>query len=844
MSEIKNNNTSTDATVKQRLVAFFKNRQTVGFFISMAIMAIIALAFFSPDAMQGHVLQQHDMMQGAANGQEIKAYKEASGIDSYWTNSLFSGMPTFQISPTYESNALMRWVNTLYGLGLPSPSNLLFMMMFGFFILLISLRVKWYVALFGAIAYGFSSYFVIIIGAGHIWKFITLAYIPPTIAGIILCYRGRLLLGGSMAAIFAMMQLDANHPQMTYYFLFVIVGIAIAYLIIALRRHGVRSWTAATGVLVIAAALAFAANLPSLYNTYAYSKLTMRGGHSELAKPSADGNTTSHGLDKDYITAWSYGIDETMTLLIPNVKGGATIKPEKGQSKFLSLYDTPSAERARVSREISADDAAALSQFPQYFGDQPMTNGPVYVGALVFALFLLGCAIVRGPLKWTLLILTIISITLSWGKNFMGLTYLMIDHFPFYNKFRTVASILVIAEFTMPLIAALALKKLTETTDAWNVYRRPFLWSFGITILLCAIGILFPDFYGSFLSRQETEAYSAAFSQFPTVFAAVEKVRMSLVSSDALRSLIVAVFAAGFLFFVMKRRLKPAIGIAIVTIITLIDLYSIDKRYVDHDSFTSAPVVNTDKMFPLRDVDRAILQDTSMNYRVADLQHMGEAWPSFHHKTIGGYHAAKLTRYQDILDNLSQQKCDMLNARYIIDTDTTVAINPGAMGNAWLVDKITYVDGADAEMALIDSLSIAGEAVADRQFADMLGNSSPKTVGDTIFETSYAPNRLTYHVNSARGGVAVFSEVFFPWGWKADIDGKPTDIGRVNYILRAIKIPAGSHSITMAFDPDSLHTNVNIARIAIIIIYLSLLAAIVLAVIGKFQPYIPNYEEI
>ena len=831
-------------TVKRRLLAFIKDKQTIGFFISMAIMALIAIAFFAPDAMQGHVLQQHDMQQGAANGQEIQAYKQATGIDSYWTNSLFSGMPTFQISPTYASNSLMRWVNTLYGLGLPSPSNLLFMMMFGFFILLMSMRVKWPVALFGAIAYGFSSYFIIIIGAGHIWKFITLAYIPPTIAGIILCYRGQRLLGGSLAALFAMMQLDANHPQMTYYFMFVIVGLAIAYLIIALRRKAVKGWAISTGVLIVAASLAFAANLPSLYNTYAYSKLTMRGGHSELAKSTPDGNATDKGLDKDYITAWSYGIDETMTLLIPNVKGGATIKPEKGQNKFLSLYETSAAERGRLSRNISADDSAALSQFPQYFGDQPMTNGPVYVGALIFALFILGCAIVRGPIKWTLLVLTIISILLSWGKNFMGLTDLMIDHFPMYNKFRTVASILVIAEFTIPLLATLAVKKIVETPDAWKVYGKPFFWSFGATLFLCLIGIIFPDFYGSYLSQQEYEGYGSALNQYPSVFAAVESVRMSLVSNDALRSFMVAAFGAIFLFFMMKGRLKPAVGVAIVTLVALIDLYNVDKRYINHDSFTATPTTVTAQMFPIRDIDRAILQDTSINYRVADLPHMGEAWPSYYHKTIGGYHAAKLTRYQDILDNLSQQKCDMLNARYIIDSDSTVALNPGALGNAWLVDKITYVNNADEEMALIDSLSLRAEAVADKSFANVLGKSVPKSVGDTIFETTYAPNRLTYHVNSARGGVAVFSEVFFPWGWKADIDGKSAEIGRVNYILRAMKVPAGRHTITMSFDPDSLRTNINIARIAIIIIYLSLFAAIVLAIKGKNHSNDPNYEEI
>lgn len=831
-------------TPMRKILNFLKSKSTIGFLVSVAIMALISLAFFSPDAMQGHVLQQHDMQQGYANGHEIQAYKEATGIDSYWTNSLFSGMPTFQISPTYASNSLIRWVNTIYGLGLPSPSNLLFMMMFGFFILLIAMRVKWPLALVGAIAYGFSSYFIIIIGAGHIWKFITLAYIPPTIAGIVICYRGKMLLGAALTALFAMMQIDSNHPQMTYYFLFVIVGLAVAYFVIAMRRKKLAAWAKASAMLVVAAGLAVAANLPSLYNTLEYSKLTMRGGHSELTKPDADSNVTTKGLDKDYITAWSYGIDETVSLFIPNVKGGATIKPEHGQNKFLTLYDTPAGQRAVMSRSVDADAAMALAQFPQYFGDQPMTNGPVYVGVIIFALFILGCIILRGPLKWTLLVLTILSVLLSWGHNFMWLTDFMIDHFPMYNKFRTVASILVIAEFTMPLMAVLALKKVTESANPWRDYAKPFLWSFGATGALCLIGTLFPDFYGSYLSQQELSAYGKEIANYPQIFAGVENVRMSMVSSDALRSLLFAGLAGIALFFTLKGKMKPTAGIIAIGVLTLIDLYSVDKRYIDHNSFTSAPSASTAEMFPLRDVDRAILTDTAMNYRVADLPHMNEAWPSFHHRTIGGYHAAKLTRYQDILDNLSQQKCDMLNARYIIQDDTTAVVNPGAMGNAWLVDRINYVDGADAEMAAIDSLSLPDEAVADRQFATVLGASSPKAPGDTIFETTYAPDRLTYHVNSARGGVAVFSEVFFPWGWKAEIDGTPAEIGRVNYTLRALKVPAGSHTIAMRFEPDSIHSMVGVAKAAIIIIYLSLFAAVALSLISKQQPTDDNYEEI
>lgn len=839
----------------EQIKQFLRSRSFIGTIVSLLAIAAISLAFFYPDALEGNVLRQHDMQQGAAIGHEAEAFREATGETTRWTNSLFSGMPTFQIAPSYPSSTLISCVNTLMGLGLPSPANLVAMMMIGFFILLLSMKMRWYVALTGAIAYGFSSYFIIIIGAGHIWKFVTLAYVPPTIAGVLLCYRGRYLSGGAMTAFFAMMQIASNHVQMTYYFMFVIAGISIAILIWSAGRGQLRRWLAATGVLAVAGIIAAGANLPSLYNTYEYSKETMRGGHSELTQPDNSANSSSGGLDRDYITQYSYGTAETFTLLIPDLKGGASMKPEKGSSKMLTLADTDKARDLAAKGEIDRQELQYLGYMSQYFGEPEGTNGPVYVGALIVALFILGCIIVKGPIKWALLALTALSILLALGRNCMWLTDLMIDHMPMYSKFRTVESILVIAEFTMPLLAIMALQKLLTTPDAWQRFRRPMTWSFGTVLALCLAGILIPGIYGSPIGGSDRQidamisqslsaggADQATLQYFslenPRIYAAVETIRTSMVSGDALRSFMIVAAGAIVLAVCMRGRLKAGVAIGAIGAIVLLDLFTVDKRYVDSESFVAKRLALAPQ-FPLSDADRAILADTSMNYRVMDMQRFWQADPSYHHKSIGGYHAAKLTRYQDLIDRHLQpllsgnpseadfRVLDMLNARYVITGQGEAVLNDRALGNAWIADSLIYVDGADAEMAALSEIDPAQTAVADRRFTAALGESTvAKTPGDTIFETTYAPNRLTYHARSAKGGVAVFSEVYFPWGWKATIDGKEAEIGRVNYLLRAMRIPAGSHTIEMRFDPDSLKTTTATAYASIILVYLALAAAI------------------
>ncbi len=838
------------STWLSRFKATVSHSQFWGFFVSVAIAAIIAIMFFHPDASQGNQLRQHDMLQGAAIGQEAKAFTEATGEPTRWTNSLFSGMPTFQIAPSYPSNSLFDWLTTVYGLGLPSPSNLLFMMMLGFLILMFAMKVRWYYALIGAIAYGFSTYFIIIIGAGHIWKFVTLAYIPPTIAGVVLCYRGRYLAGGALAALFAMLQIASNHVQMSYYFLFVILGLVIAMLVTACREKRVASWLKATGVLAVAASLAVAANLPSLYNTYEYSKETMRGGHSELTK--ADAAQSTGGLDRDYITQYSYGQSELFTLFIPNIKGGASAKPEKGSMVPLNLSDLPDAQEQIASGKIDHVTAQFLQYLSQYFGEPEGTNGPIYVGAVVFALFLLGCVIVKGPVKWALLILTVLSALLALGRNFMSLTDLFIDFVPMYSKFRTVESILVIAEFTIPVLAIMALQKLLGSDDRRR-YFKPLMWTFGITMGLCLLAVISPSIYGSVISDNDyyvskmlgdalaAQGYPAeAISRFsldnPAVVHAVQTLRYEMVSADAMRSFIFLAAAFAVFALYMYGKLNRWIAVGAIGVMVLGDLYSVNKRYVDHDSFCT-PEMSVSDPFPLSSADKVILQDTAMNYRVMNIPDFWRPDPSFHHKMIGGYHAAKLTRYQDLIDRhignflsgdageADIRVLNMLNARYIVTPGGEVVENPAALGNAWFVDTISYVSTPDEEMAALSVIEPAVEAVADKRFEGVLGRGVTAERGDTIYETSYAPNRLTYHARSARGGVAVFSEVYFPWGWAATVDGEEVPIGRVNYLLRAIKLPAGTHTVVMTFDPRSLHTTGMIATIAIILIYLLAAAA-------------------
>lgn len=820
-------------TLDKRLIGTLTVRGVITFVLSILAFAAISWIYFYPNDVNGDVLQQNDVMQGAANGQEAKLYNEShNGEPTWWTNSLFGGMPTFQIAPSYKSNSIINTLGKVLTLGFPEPVSWIFLLMLGFFILMLSFDMKWYLAVLGAIGYAFSSYFFIIIDAGHIWKLLTLCYIPPTIAGIVWAYRGKYLLGMAVAAFFATMQLISNHVQMTYYSLFIIVPLVIAFLVKAIIDKKVGRWLIATGALAIAAVLALGANASNLYLSYKYSQETMRGGHSELTPlPSEDGEEkvssepTNGGLSKEYITQWSYGIDETWTLMVPNVKGGTSMK---------SLAETEKAEQMSYDGSLGSQDAQAMQVFSQYFGDQPFTSGPVYVGALIFVLFILSLFVVKGPVKWALLFATVLSILLSWGHNFMGLTDFFIDHFPMYNKFRTVSSILVIAEFTMPLLAVLALKEMFTQEDFFKKYDKLLYGVFGACALLCVFFALSPSFFGGAPNDADAMRFmqatggQATIDQFPSIASAVETIRHSLVSNDAWRSLLIIVLGFALIMVYRYNKLNAMVtGLAIAAIV-LIDMYSVNKRYLNADRFVDRDEV-PETTFEARAADKQVLADTTQNYRVLDMQNFSSPMPSYFHKTVGGYHAAKLTRYNDLIERqLSKNNMavlNMLNTRWVIVDEQQAQLNPEALGNAWWVDSLTYVNNADAEMKFLDNFNPATTAVADAKFKDVLGAAKPKQAGDTIFETTYAPNKLTYHTHSAQGGLAVFSEIYFPWGWKATIDGKEAKIGRVNYVLRAMQVPAGDHTIVMTFDPQEVKDTEGVAKGSVYGIMLLILLA-------------------
>lgn len=804
--------------------------------IAILSFVILSFAYFFPADIEGRILFQHDSVAGAGGGQEASEYLERTGERTRWTNSLFGGMPTYQMSPSYDSTQPLKWVEGLYHLYLPPYVVLTFIMMLGFYILLRAFGLSVWLSTLGAIIWAFSSYFFILISAGHIWKFITLAYIPPTIAGVVLAYRKKYLLGGIVTAVFIALQIQSNHIQMSYYFMFVILFMVGAYFEDAYKKKELPHFLKASAILVLAATIGVCTNLSSLYHTYEYSKETMRGKSELIQEGAAAANQTSSGLNRDYITGWSYGIGETLTLLVPNVKGGASVPlsrnetaMEKADPMYGSLY----------------------SQLTQYFGDQPMTSGPVYVGAFVLFLFILGCFIVKGPLKWALIGATIFSILLSWGRNFMGLTDFFIDYMPMYNKFRAVSSILVIAEFTIPLLAIFALKEIMAKPNILKLKenRTGVIITLALTVGVSFILAVAPGiFFSNYIPAQEMAALQQAIpgEQLTPFLANLKEVREVLLTSDAWRSFFVIIIGCALLFFYQQGKLRASFTIAGITILCLVDMWGVNKRYLYDEEFVSKS--KQVEAFRKTPTDELILQDKALNYRVMNFSPnaFDENNTSYWHKSVGGYHAAKLRRYQDMINHyISPQMQDtyqavvaangamdsvdaskfrvlnMLNTKYFIvpagkEGQTVPIENPYAYGNAWFVDKVRYVDNANEEIDALKDILPTETAVVDGRFKEQLKGVTEgyKDSLSTVRLTSYEPNRLVYETSSPKDGVVVFSEIYYP-GWQATIDGQPVDIARADYILRAMNVPAGKHTIEMWFDPTSLHTTESIAYAAL-----------------------------
>jgi len=799
----------------------------------------ISFAYFFPADIEGRILYRHDSSAVRGAGQEAHEYEERTGKVTRWTNALFGGMPTYQTAPSYKSSTPLNTAITAYHLWLPENVWYVFVYLLGFYILLRAFDFRWYLATLGAIIWAFSSYFFIIIAAGHIWKVMALAYLPPMIAGIVLAYRGKYLSGLVVTAVFAAFEIKANHVQMTYYYLFVIAALVIAYMIEGIRQKNYRHLLKATAACVVAALIAVCLNISNLYHTWQYSKESMRSA-SELVKKNAD-NQTSSGLDRDYITQWSYGIDETWTLLVPNTKGGASvplldskIAMQHADNYYLGIYQ----------------------QLGQYWGNQPMTAGPVYVGAFVLMLFVLGLFIVKGPMKWALLAVTILSILLSWGRNFMPFTDFFLDYVPMYAKFRTVASILVIAEFTIPLLAMLALKKIVDEPELLKKKAKWLYASFALTGGVALLFALMPKmFFPDFISVSELQAMA----QIPADQAApliqnLTEMRVAVFTADCWRSFWIIVIGTACLLLYKYRKIRVEWMTVALVVLCLFDMWQVNKRYLNDSMFVPA-TVREEPVTKTQAIDH-ILQDKSLDFRVLNLatSTFNENETSFYLKSIGGYHAAKLRRYQELVDayiqkemsgvisaiskaggDMTQVKGDsvypvlnMLNTKYFIlplqGGQSVPLENPYTYGNAWFVNHVRYVANANEELDAIGSLDLRHEAVADQKFREQLDESLPQDTVSLSFVRikTYEPNQLTYEVESAKGGVVVFSEIYYP-GWTATVDGVEQELGRVNYVLRALQVKPGKHEVVLSFFPRSIDHTETIAYISYVVLLLLIL---------------------
>ena len=813
--------------------------------VVIAVFAIISFAYFFVPITQGKILYQHDASAGVGAAQEMTEYQNRTGETTRWTNSIFGGMPTYQMSPSYQSTDGLSQVMNAYHLWLPDNVWFLFAYLLGFYILLRAFDFRQSLAALGSVMWAFSSYFLIIIAAGHLWKVMALAYLPPMIAGVVLAYRGRYLSGFIVTALFTAFEIKANHVQMTYYYLFIILFMVIGYLVKSIREKQLAVFLKATGVLAAAALIGIAINLSSLYHTWQYQKESMRG-KSELVKKDA-ANQTSSGLDRDYITQWSYGIDETLTLLVPDAKGGASVPLSKNATAM-----------AKADPQIQSMIPQLYDAFPQYFGTQPGTSGPVYVGAFVLFLFILGLFIVKGPMKWALLAATVLSILLAWGHNFMGFTNFFLDYIPMYAKFRTVASILVIAEFTIPLLAALALKKIVDEPDVLSKQMKFAYISLALTAGVAALIALFPDMMGPFVSEQERQMIGSIQGMdggtARTILANISDMRAAMVSSDAWRSVIIILIGFALLFAYKLKKLRADYMIAALLVLCLVDMWQVDKRYLNDEMFV--PKSERDMPQQPTATDIEINKDKSLDYRVLNFASntFNENETSYFHKSIGGYHPAKLRRYQEMVDayivpemqkamqaiaakggNMQQVDgvklfpvLNMLNTKYFIfplQGGATIPLkNIYAQGNGWFVDKIDYVADANAEYAEVGKIDVRHEAVADKQFEAVLGQAKANDSTATVKLDKYEPNNLQYTVNSKNGGIVVFSEIYYP-GWKATVDGQSVELGRVNYILRAVNVKPGKHIVVLDFHPTSISTTETIAYISIVILLLAIAGA-------------------
>jgi len=829
---------------------------------ALIIFAIVTLIYFKP-LLSGKELRQDDIARHKGMSKEIADYRKENKSEPLWTNSMFGGMPAYQISTLYPNNWIAK-LDNVFKLFIPLPAGYVFLYFLGFFILLLCLEVNPWLALIGGLAYGLSSYFFIILEAGHNSKANALGYLPALLGGVILLYRGKLGLGLALTTLFTAMELNANHVQISYYGYILIGFVVLGYAITAFKKKQLPAFFKASALLVVASIIGVLPNAGNLMTTNEYGKYSTRG-KSELTinanlKPNENNKTS--GLDKDYATQWSYGIGETFTFLIPDFKGGAS-------SAIGNVYPD-------ALKKVNPDYRQQVAGSSAYFGDQPFTSGPVYIGAIIILLSVLGMFVIKNPIKWPIFFATLLTVALGWGSNFMGLTNFFMNYVPGYNKFRAVAMIMVVAELTLPLLAILAINELLKTKN-WNekiklsllkrevALKRILIITVSIVGGFCLLSYLMPDIFNSFTAKGEEEqmVQQAVRAGNPEaqvrpviaeIMPQIEMARKAIFKADALRSLIFIVLGFGALFLYFTNKLKKELFFAAIGLFIVIDLWTVAARYLNDKSFVTKEQ-NLQSIVAKTPADDEILKDPALDYRVLNLtvNTFNDAQTSYYHKSIGGYHGAKLKRYAELIDFHIDRELDlfknkagkafandsllndlmgslqvinMLNTKYFLipggDEQGNIPLaNKQANGNAWFVSSLKTVASADSEIVGLFNVNTKTQAIVNQKYQSELGLKSTYNSGGTIKLLSYKPNNLQYESYNSQEGFAVFSEIYYPKGWNAYIDGQLKPHANVDYVLRGLNIPAGKHKIEFKFEPQSYKTGGTIALIGSILVLLT-----------------------
>ena len=770
-----------------------KIQKLLPFMIAIIAFVIISVAYFSP-VLEGKKIFQNDIKHFIGMAKAVNDFRDEFDAEPYWTDAAFSGMPTYNLSTLYPNNFIKSLDDALRFL--PRPADYLFLYLLSFFILLTVLKVEWKLAFLGALAFGFSTYYIIILGVGHNAKAHAIAYMPLVLSGILMVLQRNYLWGFVLTAVAMALEISAGHPQMTYYLLFTVLILGIVYVIEAYKEKELPTFFKSIAVLVVAVVLAVGVNAPSLLATKEYVDHSTRGKSELTINPDGSAKEAVKGLDKGYITEYSYGITETFNLFIPRFMGGGNYENVGLESNMYQF----------IKDKTDPRQAKEFAQFaPMYWGQQPIVEAPAYIGAILIFLFVLAIFLVKGKLKNWLVGAVIFSILLSWGKNFGVLTDFFIDYVPMYNKFRAVSSIQVIAEFAIPLLAILGLKEWFSSTNSKEIKLESLKKTVYIVGGLALIFTLFGTSLFAFEGLRD-ESYD---KMLPGLLDAIIADRKALFFSDSLRTFILVVLSAGVLWLFLTEKIKKNATIVALGVLILFDLGTVDKRYVNEEDFMSAREI--DKPFVASEINKEILKDKN-HYRVANLtiDPMNDGSTSYFHNSIGGYHAAKLGRYQELYDfhigRNNIEVLNMLNTKYFMFTDgdnrETAQQNEDANGNAWFVANLKVVNTANEEIKALDSLKTKFEAVIDKRFVTSdLQTNYPTDSTATITLESFKQNELSYSSNASSNQFAVFSEIYYNDGWNAYIDGNLVTHVRVNYVLRGLEIPKGTHTIEFKFEP-------------------------------------------